>query len=187
METVNKTQYGIEKLGYAIRDAELGTYGAIKMMPGAISLNLSRSDANNGLAADNGKYDGGNSSKTVTGDLNVALFTNDWLIDLLGHIAESGGIGEGEGESKEFALVFQVSGNLGGARYVWYCCTASEPTANFQTIEIDGTIQYATETAQITSKICELSNGLRRRAWKCEVGSENYDDFFEAIFVPAAD
>lgn len=186
METVNKTQYGLKNIAYALRDPDTGAYGAVKMHPGAISLGLSRSDSNNGLAADNGKYDGGSGSKTVTGDLNVARFLNDWLIDLLGYIELDGGLGEGDGEAAEFALLGEVSGNQGGYRFVWFQCTSGEPTATHQTIEVDGTIQWATETAQITSKMCDLPNGLRLRAWKCEAGSEAYDNFFDAVHIPSA-
>ena len=185
MDTLNKTQYGLCRLGYAIRD-DSGNYGAIKMMPGAISLGLTRNDDNNGLAADNGKYDGGAGSKTVTGELNVARFSNDWLVDLCGYIVASGGIGEGDGEFANFALVGEVSGNLGGFRFVWYDCTTTAPTATYQTIEIDGTITYATETATITSKIADLGNDLRLRSWKLERDAEGYDTFFESVFIPTA-
>ena len=185
MSNVNKTQYGLCSLGWAKRNSDK-TYGDITMLPGAISLGLTRNDNNNGLAADNGEYDSGNSSKTVTGDLNVAMFNDAWLTGVLGYIEEAGGIGEGEGTSIEFALVGEVSGDQGGYRFVWYDCTATAPTTTHQTIEIDGTVQYATETCQITSKICELSNGNRRRAFKCEKGSTNYANFFNAVFVPAA-
>lgn len=183
MANLNKTQYGLSMLGWAIRDPDTGTYGNITMLPGAISLGITRNDNSNGLAADNGEYDRGNSSKTVTGDLNVALFTDEFLTSVLGYIESGGGIGEGDGTSKEFALLGQVSGNLGGYRFVWYKCTATDPVTTYQTIEVDGTINYATETSTVTSSICDLPNGNRLRAWRCDKGTANYDDFFEAVFI----
>jgi phi13 family phage major tail protein len=184
MTQINKTQYGLKKLGFALRDSENLTYGNIYWLPGAISLGLTRNDNAQTLAADDGEYDRGKAGKTVTGDLNVALFNEDWLTKVLGHYAVGGGIAEGDGTSAEFALVGQVSGDQGGYRFVWYGCTATDPTTTHQTIEVDGTINYATETCTITSKTVELSSGDSLRSFKCEKGTANYDSFFDAIYIP---
>lgn len=184
MTQINKTQYGLKKLGFAIRDATTGSYGTIYWLPGAISLGLTRNDRAQTLAADDGEYDRGRGGKTVEGDLNVALFNEDWMTKVLGYYAVGGGIAEGDGAGAEFALVGQVSGDQGGYRFVWYSCTATEPTTTHQTIEVDGTINYATEKCTITSRPTELSSGDTLRSFRCEKGTANYDNFFDAIYIP---
>ena len=188
MATERIAEWGISKLAFATITKSNGVitgFGTPVMHPGAISLNISAgNNSDNGLAADNGRYYGGSGSKTKTGELNVARFSGWFRKNVLGEIEEGGGIGEGDASSAEFAMLWEVDSDQGGARYVWYCCTASDITKNFATTAIDGTVTYATETSTITSTLAELPNGNKRRKWECEKGSANYANFFSAVYYP---
>lgn len=181
-------EWGIHKLSYAKITKVNGVITAFAtpvMLPGAISLNVSPgNNTDNALSADDGRYYGGAGAKTKTGELNVARFTDAFRKDILGEIAEGEGLGEGDGSSAEFALLWEANSDQGGTRNVWYDCTASDISKNFATTTFDGTVTYATETSTITSTIAELPNGERRRKWSCEKGSANYDDFFTAVYYP---
>ena len=181
-------EWGIHKLAYAKITKVNGVITAFAtpvMHPGAISLNITPGNNNdNALSADDGRYYGGAGAKTKTGELNVARFLDAFRQDILGEIAEGGGLGEGDGTSAEFALLWETNSDQGGTRNVWYDCTASDISKNFATTTFDGNVTYATETSTITSSIAELPNGERRRKWSCEKGSANYDDFFTAVYYP---
>jgi len=177
-------EWGISKLAFAIRKSD-GTYETPVMHPGAINLNVSNGNSSdNGLDADNGRYYGGAGASTKTGELNVAKFSDWFLENILGQVSEGGGVGEGDAESAEFATLWEVDSDQGGTRYVWYSCTSGDVSKTFATTTRDGTRTYATETATITSVLTELPNGNRRRRWKCEKGSDNYANFFEAVYYP---
>lgn len=180
----NIVQWGIKKLAFAVRNDD-GSYGTPVMHPGAITLNVSASNnADNILSADDGPYYNGNGASSKTGELTVAKFRDWFLTNILGHIVEDGGIGEGDGVASKFAMLYEVNSDQGGSRYVWYECTAGPISQNHATTTADGTITYATETSTITSSLTELPGDIKRRIWKCPKGSEFYDSFFDAVHIP---
>lgn len=183
------TQWGISKLAFA--EVTFGTDGAITafgtpvMHRGAINLNVSaNTNDGNRQAADNGlHYDaGGNSTKS--GELQVAKFLDFFKRDYLGYIEEGGGLGEGDGTKKSFAMLFEVCTDQGAARVVWYDCTAGPISVTYATTDVDGNVTFSPETSTITGAKAVLPNGNRRSAWSCAQGSENYDSFFTAVFFP---
>ena len=182
--TESIAEWGIHKLAFAIRNSD-GTYETPVMHPGALNLNVaSGNSTDNALSADDGRYYGGAAAASKTGELNVAKFSDWFKENILGHIVEGEGIGEGEAAGAEFAMLWEVNTDQGGRRYVWYGCTASDITKTFATTTADGTVTYATETSTITSRLVELPNGNKRRKWSCEKGSANYAGFFEAVYYP---
>ena len=181
-------EWGIHKLAFALItkvDGVITAFGTPWMHPGAITLNTQPGNSNdNALSADNGRYYGGAAAQTMTGELTVAKFLNQYLTEVLGQEALDGGIGDGEGAGAEVAMLWETNADQGGTRYVWYDCTSTGITKNFQTTTYDGTVTYGTETATLTSTLAELPGGRKLRAWKCEKGNEHYDDFFNAVHVP---
>lgn len=186
----NIAEWGIHKLAFASitkSDGVITAFGTPWMHPGAITLNTQPgSNQDNALSADDGRYYGGAGSKSKTGELTVAKFLNKFLTDILGQEALGEGIAEGDGASAEFAMLWETNADQGGTRYVWYNCTASDITKNFQTTTYDGTVTYGTETSTITSTLAELPGGKTLRAFKCEKGSANYAGFFESVYYPTS-
>lgn len=181
-------EWNISKLAFAKITKVNGVitaFGTPVMHPGAISLNVSPgNNTDNVLSADGGRYYGGNGSKTKTGELNVARF-NDWFREnVLGETNYDGMMVEGDGESSEVAMLWEVDDDQGGNRNVWFDCTASDITKNFSTTTYDGTVNYATETSTITSVMAELPNGVKARKATIPKGDPRYDDFFSAVVLP---
>lgn len=177
-------QFGISNLAFALRNAD-GTYETPVMHPGADNLSISVEDNDsNKISKDNGLYYDGSGAASLTGELTVARFSDWYREKILGYIVEGGGLGEGQGEMAEFAMLFEADGNGGGRRFVWYGCTSGQISMTFATTSYDGTITEATEAATITGKLVELPNGNKRRAFSCEKGSANYDNFFDAVYYP---
>lgn len=181
-------EWSIKNLAFALITKENGvitSFGKPFMHPGAISLNISPgNNTDNVLSADGGRYYGGSGAKTKTGELNVARFLNEFRKQFLGEIDYNGIMVEGDGTQVEFAMLWEVDSDQGGARNVWYDCTSSDITKNNSTTTFDGTVTYATETATITSTLAELPNGIRARKATVEKGDPNYDGFFDAVVVP---
>lgn len=185
----NIEQWGIEKLYFALFDEESETisYQTPVSHPGAVSLSVTpgESDANRD-AADNGEYFNGSGAANITGEIEVVKFTDWFKTNILGFFSEGGGIGEGDGAKKHFAMLFEVDGENGGKRIVWYDCVSSDISTTYTTTDADGAYTFAHETATITGRMIKLGGGTKRRAWSCESGSANFDGFFNAVYVPTA-
>jgi phi13 family phage major tail protein len=184
MADTNITQWNLTRLAFAW-EKDGGGWDAPVEHPGVINLNISNnSNDSNRQAADGGLYYDAGGSSSKSGELQVAKFLTDFLVNALGQIEEGGGIGEGDGVKRRFAMLFEISGDQGGARYVWYFCTAGPISVTFATNDADGNVTFSPETSTITGAKAVLPNGNRRSAWSCAQGSENYDNFFTAVFFP---
>lgn len=180
MAKEGKVQFGICKLHIARKYSD--GYGIPHHMPGAEQLTVSNSDnTNNIISADNGEYYNGNGAANKTADLQVAKFDNFFLTQILGLIEEQGGLTESDGTMKEFAAMWEVDGDDGGDRYVWFDCTSTVPTATYATTNADGTITEASETATITAKRTEMADGTRRLSHRKHKGAVGYNTFFDKV------
>lgn len=180
MAKENKVQFGICKLHIARKYSD--GYGVPHHMPGSEQLTLSNSDnTNNIISADNGEYYNGNGAANKTADLQVAKFDNFYLTQILGLIEEQGGLTEADGTAREFAAMWEVDGDDGGDRYVWFSCTSTVPTATYATTNADGTITEASETATITAKRIEMADGKRRLSHRKHKGAVGYSTFFDKV------
>lgn len=181
-------EWGIHKLAISKITKVNGTiteFGTPVMLPGAISLNISAgNNTDNALSADDGRYYGGAGSKTKTGELNVARFTDWFRENILGETNYDGMLVEGDGSAAEFAMLWETNSDQGGARNVWYDCTAADIVKNFATTTFDGTVTYATETSTVTSVLAELPNGVMARKATVQKGDPRYDTFFDAVVLP---
>lgn len=188
MANANIELWGIKKLAFALfTNYGTCTYDTPVVHPGAVSLAISTSDNDaNRDAADNGIYYDGSTASNKTGELEVAKFSDWFKENALGFISEAGGLGEGDGTKQHFAMLFETDGDQGGERFVWYDCTSSDITQTLSTTDVDGNYTFAHETATITGRLIQLPNGNRRRAFKCDSDSTAYEDFFTAVFYPAA-
>lgn len=182
-------EWGLKNLAFAKVIKENGVITGFDtpfMHPGAITHNISGgNNTDNGLAADDGRYYGGGAAKTKTGELTVARFLNKFRTDIMGEDDYDGMMVEGNGTQAEFAMLWEVSDDQGGNRNIWYDCTAGDITKNNQTVAIDGTITYGTETSTITSTMVELPNGVVARKATIPKGDPRYGTFFDAVVLPA--
>jgi len=181
-------EWGLKNLAFAKITKTNGVitgFGTPFMHPGAITHNISAgNNTDNGLAADDGRYYGGGAAKTKTGELTVARFLDKFRTDIMGEEDYDGMMVEGNGAQAEFAMLWEVSDDQGGNRNIWYNCTAGDITKNNQTVAIDGTITYGTETSTITSTMATLPNGVVARKATIPKGDPRYDTFFDAVVLP---
>lgn len=184
--TPNKVQFGISNVYYAVITGVDETTGNVQYatpvkMPGAENLAVSNgSGSNTTIYADNIDYYTHTASAGKTGELQMAKFPKQFLVDVLGQTAETGGgVSDSPNDrAKEFALLFQTEGDVGGKRYCWYRCTATPPTATHATNT--DTVTEGSETSTITASAAMVA-GVLKTTYSCEEMDENYANFFAAV------
>lgn len=175
----NKVQFGISNCHYAVRDAQ-GNWGTPVHMPGAESFSISNDGSDDIIYADNIKYWKRSSAAGKSGDLQMAKFPKEFLVNVLGQTEEEGGgVSEGPADvGKEFALLWQIEGDAGGRRVCWFNCTATSPTRTDATNT--DSVTEGNETSTITATPVEI-NGVMKVQYSCESGEDNYANFFQAV------
>lgn len=189
----NKVTYGLSNLHVAQLTAEASgqvttpTYGTVTPVPGLVQFTYDAESNDFTFAADNSAYYAGTyGGLGYTGDLEVALFPDELLAELLGWIVDSkGGLVEvSDATAAQFALGFQVEGDAAGRRTWFYNCKLARPNGDHETV--DDTIDVATQTAPITMLPIKV-DGRSVVKYSLERTTANatvYDAFFDAVTFP---
>ncbi len=191
MSDTVKAQWNLTRLAFApitfdTDGKTVASFGTPWEHRGVRTLNITNNpNDSNRIAADGGLYYGGAGITTKQGDLEVVRFLDQFKKEILGYIEEWDGLGEGEGATSPFAMLYEISSDQGGIRAVWYNCTAGPINVSHTTNDVDDNRTYGTETSTITGKIVTLPNSQRRSAWSCKSGSSHYDDFFSSVQYPS--
>lgn len=151
-----KVKFGLKNAYYAVATIDSATgaasYGTPKRLPGAVSISLEPSGENTPFYADDVAYfvTGGNTG--YTGELELALITDDFRKDCLGEdqTTEAGvSIELGSASPTSFALLFEFTTDDKAQRHVFYNCTATRPTIAGTTK--GETTEVSTETITVTA------------------------------------
>lgn len=185
----NKVKFGLSNCYYAVLDEAQDTYGTPVAIPGAVNLSLDQEGETNNFRADNMDYYVSVSNNGYSGDLEMALIPDSFMVDVMGEVKEqtSGLQYElGDAKPKSFALLFQFEGDVHAVRHVLYNCKATRPTLASQTT--DTTIEPVTETLNITAIAKQMTvGGVSRPVVKAKVeqGDSAYADFFTKVVTPS--
>lgn len=184
----NKVKYGLSNCYYAVLNESAGTYGTPVALPGAVSLSLDQEGETNKFRADNIDYYTSISNSGYSGDLELALIPDSFLIDVMGEVKDStSGLQYELADAKPaaFALLFQFEGDVKNTRHVLYNCKASRPTLGSQAT--DTTIEPVTETISITATARTMTVSGTTKAvvkGKCAYGDTAYTSFFSTVQLP---
>lgn len=195
MTVTNKIHYGLSRTHYAIYDPDTDTFGALKPAPGAISLNLSKEGGDgNDFYADNGVYftfagtNGG-----YSGDLNLAMVTDEMRVDLLGEVVDAATGVQFEttdAEPKQFALIAEMQGDKGPIGFTFFNCKASRPEINANTKTDNPDVDTDTLAIRIAAHEFELNGETRKfvqgHIAKSAENSKLYNAFFKSVVTPGA-
>lgn len=134
---------------YAVKSAE-GTYETPVALPGAVSLSLEQQGELSPFYADGIKYYVSASNGGYEGDLEVALIPDDFRTAVLGEVEDTNKvlIESANTPTVEFALGFDIDGDVGTTKFWFYNCTATRPSVDAQTNE--DTITPQTDTLTIS-------------------------------------
>ena len=161
-------------------------WGTPVAIPGVVNFSATPDGGENAFYADNTKYYVRYSNNGYTGELEMALFPDEVLAEMLGWEIDDNGmlVENADGVAKEFALMAQVQGDTRNRRFVYYRCTAARPNqANSTTTE---NMTPTTETLSLTMLPLKVG-GKKIVKGVIELNETNeaaYNGFFDAVLLP---
>lgn len=191
----DKVLFGLTNVHIAFRDG-VDMTGKPKFktpvrVPGVVGFAPDASIEEDEFYADNEPYYKGFSNSGYVGDLEVALFPQGLLAEMLGwYIDGNGMLVEVAGtEGKEFALLYEVDGDNRGRRYAYYNCKGSVPKSSYKTNEKSRS--FASETMQITASQIDVGYEVidgRTSVIKAHVSRSSdpatWSAFFDKVQLP---
>lgn len=148
----NKVEFGISQLHIGTYTESNGTVtlGTPYHQKGAISFSPEEQSEQNNFYADNVIYWSGYSGGSIEGDLEVAMYDDEFKTQFLGYKAlTNGGIANVKGAAKpNVYITFQVEGDAESRRVILYNCALGGITREYNTIEENK--EPTTETIPVT-------------------------------------
>ena len=183
----NKVKFGLTNVHYAkitgwSADGLTPTYADPVRIPGAVNLTMDASGENENFFADNGVYHVINNNAGYEGELEIALTTQGFAVDILGEKLDNNGllVEDVNAETSEFALLWEFDGDKNHIRHISYRCSASRPGMNGQTTEDSKTPQ----TDTISLKAAALPSGHVKAKTTPTTGSTVYDEWYDSVHLP---
>lgn len=183
----NKVLFGISNLyvaTYTVTTTTSGTsvtIGTPVHVPGAVGFSPSESSSSNDFYADNVVYWSGYSSAKIEGDIEVAMFDDNFKKTFLGYkTLTSGGVANVKNPTKPNVFIaFEVEGDQEKRRVALYNCTLGSITRNYSTIT--DTKEPQTETLPVVC-IGDNTSGVTMATFKS--GDSGYSTLFTAPTAP---
>lgn len=179
----NKVEFGISQLHVCTYTVNNGTVtlGTPYHQAGAVSFSPEESSEQNTFYADNIAYWSGYSGGSIEGDLEVAMFDDDFKTQFLGYKAlTNGGLANVKNATKpNVAIFFQVEGDSESRRVALYNCSLGAITREYNTIEESK--EPTTETLGVTC-IGDNASGVTMAVLK--PADSGYDTLFTAPTAP---
>lgn len=180
----NKVEFGISNLHVGTYTESNGTVtlGTPYHQAGAISFSTEESSEQNIFYADNVPYWSGYSGGTIEGDLEVAMFDDEFKTQFLGYRAlADGGLASVKNATKpNVYIAFQVEGDAESRRVILYNCSLGFISREYSTIEENK--EPVTETINITC-IGDNGTGVSKATYK--PGDAGYNNLFTSPAAPA--
>ena len=184
----NKVRFGLKNCYYAKatfdEDGNV-TYGKPVRLPGAVSIGLDPEGESENFYADDIVYVVLNNNAGYEGDLELALIPEEFLKDILHEEEDANGVllENADNTFERFALLFEFTGDQKAIRHVFYCCSASRPSAEGDTKEDEKDVQ----TEELSIIASALANGYVKAKSSANTSKAVYDAWYDAVYMPPAD
>lgn len=183
----NKVEFGISKLHvgtYVVSDQGVVTLGTPYHQPGAVGFTPEEQSESNNFHADNIIYWSGYSGGTFEGDLEVAIFSDEFKKRFLGYkTLTSGGLATVKNAVKpNVYIAFEIDGDEESRRVIFYNCSLGAISREYHTIE--DTKEPVTETLSVTA-VGDNASGVTRAVFK--PGDSGYNSLFTNPAAPVVD
>lgn len=151
------------------------------VLPGAVNLSLSPEGDENPFYADDIVYYNSYANNGYSGDLEIALITEEFYTEILGQTKDANGalVESVNDKTKSFAMTFEFQGDKNAKRSVLYKVSVSRPNDEHQTI--GETKEPQTETLSVRV-MARMNDGLVKASVK--EGGTGYDTFFTTVYEP---
>lgn len=184
----NKVQFNLKNVHYAVI-TELSTtptFDTPVAVPGAVSLSLEQQGELTKFYADGIVYYQSSSNNGYEGDLEMARFPDQMYQDIWGDtlsatdnvLMENANV-----QPNPFALLFQIDGDVSGALYCLYNCTATRPNIEGETTNES----KEPKTATCTVSAVPLPNGNVRAKTTATTTEGVIGAWFTKVYLPSAD
>lgn len=191
----NKIKFGISNVYYAPitgydEEAQKYTYGTPKHLPGAVSISLDPEGSTTKKFADNIVWYTSTTNAGYSGDLEIVELTDDFRKDILGEKEIEGVLVENsDAVVTEFALLFQINGDVFDRRIVMWRNTVERPSINGDTKE--DTTEAQDDTITITTMPRENDHNVKGKILMPQEGDTDYetkkakyDNWFKSVWEP---
>lgn len=180
----NKVEFGISSLHvgtYTVADGVV-TLGTPYYQKGAVSFSPEENSEQNTFYADNIAYWSGYSGGSIEGDLEVAMFDDEFKTQFLGYVTlTNGGLANVKNATKpNVYIAFEVEGDAESRRVILYNCALGAITREYSTIEESK--EPATETIGVT---CTGDNATGVTMATFKPADAGYATLFTAPTAPA--
>ncbi len=182
----NKVKYGLKNVHYSVITETNGvvSHATPKPHPGAVNIALSAVGEKVKFPADDIEdYFSENVNNGYDGDLEMALISDDFRVDVLGDTIDANGalIENANATVKKFALMFEFDGDSKKTRHVLYNVLANRP-------DIEGTTRSNTKEPKSEKLKIEVRPAVDTGDVKAKVkqGDTGYDTFFSAVYLKNA-
>ena len=178
----NKVRFGLKNCYYAKatfdEDGNV-TYGKPVRLPGAVSIGLDPEGESENFYADDIVYVVLNNNAGYEGDLELALIPEEFLKDILHEEEDANGVllENADNTFERFALLFEFTGD-----HVFYCCSASRPSAEGDTKEDEKDVQ----TEELSIIASALANGYVKAKTGENTSKAVYDAWYDEVYMPPA-
>ena len=181
----NKVEFGISQLHvgtYTVDDQGVVTLGTPYHQAGAVSFSPETQSEQNIFYADNIAYWSGYSGGSIEGDLEVAMFDDEFKTQFLGYrTLTNGGLANVKNAVKpDVYVAFQVEGDAESRRVILYNCSLGAINREYNTIEENK--EPTTETLGVTC-IGDNATGVTMAVLK--PADTGYATLFTAPTAPA--
>lgn len=179
----NKVEFGISNLHVGTYTENNGTVtlGTPYHQKGAVSFSPEEQSEATNFYADDIIYWSGYSGGTFEGDLEVAMFDDDFKTQFLGYKAlKNGGLANVKNATKPSVYIaFEVKGDAEARRVIMYNCSLGGITREYNTIEENK--EPTTETLAVTVT-GDNNTGVSMATFKPD--DAGYDTLFTAPAAP---
>jgi phi13 family phage major tail protein len=178
----NKVKYGLKNVHYAVITNTDGvvSYATPVAIPGAVALSLSPLGDKTTFYADDSAYFVANANNGYEGSLEIALVPDQFKKDILGYLEDTNGalVEDSAAVAKDFALLFEFSGDVNATRHVLYNVNAARP--NIESGTKGESLEIKPDTLEITASPA-IDTGYVKA--KLESTATGYDDFYKSVYV----
>lgn len=181
----NKVEFGISNLHvgtYTVASDSTVTLGTPYHQKGAVNFAPEAQSEQNTFYADNIAYWSGYSGGTLEGDLEVAMFDDEFKTEFLGYVTlTNGGLAAVKNPTKpNVYIAFEVEGDAEKRRVILYNCSLGNINREYATIEESK--EPATETLGVT---CVGDNATGVTMAVLKPADTGYSTLFTAPTAPA--
>ena len=184
----NKVRFGLKNAHYAKatfdEDGNV-TYAKPVRLPGAVSLSMDPEGENENFYADDIVYFVINNNAGYEGDLELALIPEEFLKDILHEEEDANGVllENADTTFERFALLFEFTGDQHAIRHVFYCCSASRPSAEGDTKEDEKEVK----TEELSIIASALASGYVKAKSSVNTSKAVYDAWYDTVYMPPAE